>query len=68
MVQTQKSANSGKSDIKRTWTDLKLAWKTFKIAKMNEDKNEMSKSAERIRVLQHELGSKKSQFPELEKN
>ncbi len=49
----------------QTWGALKKAWKAYKIAKVQNDKEKMLEYAKRIRTLQEELGLPKSKFPEL---
>ena len=49
----------------QTWGALKKAWKAYKIAKVQGDKQKMLEYANRIRTLQEELGLQKSKFPEL---
>ncbi len=49
----------------QTWGALKKAWKAYKIAKVQGDKQKMLEYANRIRTLQDELGLQKSKFPEL---
>ncbi|MFP3261329.1 MAG: hypothetical protein RXP28_00535 [Nitrososphaeria archaeon] len=44
---------------------MKKAWKAYKIAKVQGDKQKMLEYANRIRTLQEELGLQKSKFPEL---
>ncbi|MFP3133209.1 MAG: hypothetical protein RXO71_02255 [Nitrososphaeria archaeon] len=49
----------------QTWGALKKAWKAYKIAKVQGDKQKMLEYANRIRTLQEELGLQKSKFPDL---
>ncbi|MER3601414.1 MAG: hypothetical protein C4339_01705 [Nitrososphaerota archaeon] len=49
----------------QTWGALKKAWKAYKIAKSQNDKQRMKLYAERIRALQKELGLQLSSFPDL---
>lgn len=49
----------------QTWGALKKAWKAYKIAKVQKDKEKMKMYAERIRTLQKELGLKQASFPDL---
>jgi hypothetical protein len=49
----------------QTWAALKKAWKAYKIAKVQNDKEKMLEYAKRIRTLQEELGLEKSKFPDL---
>ena len=54
-----------KFDRGQTWGALKKAWKAYKIAKAQNDRERMLEYAKRIRVLQEELGLEKSKFPDL---
>ncbi|MGQ9468800.1 MAG: hypothetical protein ACUVTD_03100 [Nitrososphaerales archaeon] len=49
----------------QTWGALKKAWKAYKIAKVQNDKEKMKEYAVRIRTLQEELGVTKAKFPDL---
>jgi hypothetical protein len=49
----------------QTWGALKKAWKAYKIAKAQNDKEKMKLYAERIRTLQKELGLEPAKFPDL---
>lgn len=49
----------------QTWGALKKAWKGYKIAKVQKNKAEMMKYAERIRTLQKELNISQAKFPDL---
>jgi hypothetical protein len=49
----------------QTWGALKKAWKAYKIAKVENDREKMLEYAKRIRVLQERLGLQKSKFPDL---
>ncbi len=49
----------------QTWGALKKAWKAYKIAKAQNDKEKMLEYAKRIRTLQEELGLPKAKFPHL---
>jgi hypothetical protein len=51
--------------VGQTWAALKKAWRAYKIAKVQNDTNNMVKYATRIRTLQGELGLPKSRFPEI---
>ena len=48
-----------------TWGALKKAWKAFKIAKVQNKREDMLTYANRIRTLQKELGVPVSKFPDL---
>jgi hypothetical protein len=57
---------SGKKFEKgQTWGALRKAWKAYKIAKVQNDREKMLEYAKRIRTLQEELGLEKSKFPDL---
>lgn len=49
----------------QTWGALKKAWRAYRIAKVQNKKDEMLKYAERIRTLQKDLGVVQAKFPEL---
>lgn len=49
----------------QTWGALKKAWRAYRIAKVQNKKDEMLKYAERIRTLQKDLGVALAKFPEL---
>lgn len=49
----------------QTWGALKKAWRGYRIAKVQNKKDEMLKYAERIRKLQKDLGVVQAKFPEL---
>jgi len=49
----------------QTWGALKKAWKGYKIAKAQNDREKMLEYAKRIRKLQKELGLEVSKFPHL---
>jgi hypothetical protein len=49
----------------QTWGALKKAWKAYKIAKVQNDREKMLEYAKRIRTLQEELGLEKAKFPDL---
>ncbi|MBC7091031.1 MAG: hypothetical protein QXL89_02565 [Nitrososphaeria archaeon] len=49
----------------QTWGALKKAWKAYKIAKVQNDREKMLEYAKRIRTLQEELGVEKAKFPDL---
>lgn len=49
----------------QTWGALKKAWRAYKIAKVQEKKEEMITYAQRIRTLQKELGLPLAKFPNL---
>jgi len=65
MAQSTTRRKDRKYNVTEVWSELKMAWKTYKIAKMNDDKSKMVEYSKRIRALQCELGSKESNFPEL---
>ena len=66
MAQSAKTtAKNGKTSLSETWSTLKSAWKSYKVARMNSDKVKMIECAQRIRGLQQDLGAKQSEFPEL---
>jgi hypothetical protein len=44
---------------------LKKAWRGYKVAKIQNNLEDMKKYAERIRTLQKELGLDQAKFPEL---
>jgi len=46
----------------QTWGALKKAWKAYKIAKVQNDKEKMKEYAKRIQTLQKDLGLKQSKF------
>lgn len=50
----------------QTWGALKKAWRGYKVAKIQKNKEDMRKYAERIRTLQKELGLPQAKFPELD--
>jgi len=49
----------------QTWGALKKAWRAYKIAKVQNKKEDMMTYAQRIRTLQKELGLPLSKFSEL---
>ncbi len=49
----------------QSWGALKKAWRGYKVAKVQNNAEDMKKYAERIRTLQGELGLVKAKFPEL---
>jgi len=49
----------------QSWAALKKAWRAYKIAKVQNDTNNMVKYANRIRTLQGQLGLPKSRFPDI---
>ncbi|MEM4164521.1 MAG: hypothetical protein QXJ86_01605, partial [Nitrososphaerales archaeon] len=49
----------------QTWGALKKAWKAYKIAKVQNDKEKMKEYAKRIQTLQKELGLTVAKFPDL---
>ncbi len=49
----------------QTWGALKKAWRGYKVAKVQNNKEDMRKYAERIRALQKELGLAQAKFPDL---
>ena len=50
----------------QTWGALKKAWRGYKVGKIQKNKEDMRKYAERIRTLQKELDLPQSKFPELD--
>ncbi len=48
-----------------TWGALRKNWKGYRIAKAQNNREDMKKYAERIRSLQDELKVLKAKFPEL---
>ena len=51
--------------VGQTWGALKKAWRGYKIAKVQSDSSKMTEYAKKIRTLQHYLGVKQAEFPEL---
>jgi len=49
----------------QTWGALRKAWKAYKIAKVQNDREKMLEYAKRIRTLQKELGVEVAKFPDL---
>ena len=49
----------------QSWGALKKAWRGYKVAKVQNNRDDMKKYAERIRSLQSELGLVEEKFPEL---
>ena len=49
----------------QTWGALKKAWRGYKIAKVQYDTAKMTEYAKKIRTLEHDLGVKQAEFPEL---
>ena len=49
----------------QTWGALRKAWKGYKIAKAQQDKNKLAEYAKKIKTLQKELGIAQSSFPEV---
>ncbi|MCL4355829.1 MAG: hypothetical protein JRM79_00335 [Nitrososphaerota archaeon] len=49
----------------QSWGALKKAWRGYKVAKVQNNAEDMKKYAERIRTLQGELGLVKAKFPDL---
>lgn len=49
----------------QSWGALKKAWRGYKVAKVQNNMEDMKKYAERIRTLQSELGLVQAKFPEL---
>jgi hypothetical protein len=47
------------------WASLRKNWKGYRIAKIQNNQEDMLKYAERIRSLQDELGVSKAVFPAL---
>jgi len=54
-----------KYTVGQTWGALRKAWKGYKIAKGQKDKEKMKEYAQKIRNLQEQLGLEKSKFPDL---
>lgn len=51
--------------VGQTWGALKKAWRGYKIAKVQSDSPKMTEYAKKIRTLQHDLGVKQAEFPDL---
>ncbi len=49
----------------QTWGALKKAWRGYKVAKVQNNEEDMKKYAGRIRTLQKELGLAQAKFPDL---
>jgi hypothetical protein len=49
----------------QTWGALKKAWRGYKVAKVQNNREDMIKYATRIRTLQGELGLAPAKFPDL---
>ena len=49
----------------QTWGALKKAWRGYKIAKVQSGTTKMTEYAKKIRTLEHDLGVKQAEFPEL---
>jgi hypothetical protein len=66
MAQTlkQKTSNS-KQRGEDTWSALKNAWRSYKMARLHGDKIKTKECARLIRDLQKDLGAQISEFPEL---
>jgi hypothetical protein len=52
----------------QTWGALRKAWKGYKIAKVQGDRNKMMEYARKIRKLEGELGVPVAAFPDLSLN
>jgi hypothetical protein len=65
MDQSLKKSQSLVHENNNTWNDLKNAWRSYKVAKMKDDKVKMAEFATTIRILQKNIGAKISEFPEL---
>jgi hypothetical protein len=52
----------------QTWGALKKAWRGYKIAKVQNNNIKMAEYTKKIRILQHNLGIKQAEFPELNVN
>ena len=66
MTQSQQSKPQQPLSTKNeTWSELKIAWKNYKNARMRSDKTKMTEFAHKIQELQQILGAKQSKFPEL---
>jgi len=57
--------SSKKFSTGQTWGALRKAWKAYKIAKVQNDREKMLEYAKRIRALQKELGVEVAKFPDL---
>jgi hypothetical protein len=64
MSKTQPSSSSAYTKG-QSWGALKKAWRAYKIAKVQNDKQKMTEYATRIRTLQRDLGVTQAKFPEL---
>ncbi len=51
--------------VGQTWGALKKAWRGYKIAKVQSDSTKLVEYAKKIRTLQHDLGVKQAEFPDL---
>ena len=49
----------------QSWGALKKAWRGYKVAKVQNNMEDMKKYAERFRTLLRELGLIQAKFPEL---
>lgn len=61
----QPTTNNPNYTAGQTWGALKKAWRGYKIAKVTSDGTRMAEYAKKIRTLQHDLGIKQAEFPEL---
>jgi hypothetical protein len=61
----QPQSNNPNYTAGQTWGALKKAWRGYKIAKVQSDNPRMAEYAKKIRTLQHDLGIKQAEFPEL---
>lgn len=67
MAQASQTRHRSVLPTSETWSELKRAWKSYKIAKIKADKAKMTESAHKIQELQKIMGAKQSRFPELSK-
>lgn len=51
--------------IGQSWGGLRKAWKGYRIAKVNDDKEKMREYATKIRNIQEQLGVTKASFPHI---
>lgn len=65
MAQSLRKSHNLDHESDNTWNDLKNAWRSYKVARMRDDKGKMTEFASKIRILQQSMGAKVSEFPEL---
>ncbi len=65
MAQSLRKSHNLDHTSDNTWNDLKNAWRSYKVARMKDDKTKMTEFAKTIRTLQKNIGAKISEFPEL---